>query len=372
MGDAFSPPVPTTTMLQDLGGQVFHAKAYGAIGNGTVDDTAAIQAAINAAKATGSGRVFLAAGSYKLTQTLTLGDGGGVFGISLVGAGANNTILQWVGATSGYAITVNKQAHFLLEGFSLVSTVGSGPSGIGVASTDGTEIHHGRFQDLLIQGFNNGLDLGQANNPVSRSLLSNCRFVQCASTGVSLINCQDVTFLAPEFNTCGFGVASVSSGANFAIFGGYSKGQTAGDVHIGSGGYCLIAGHHSAGSRRFLDASIGTSLCTIKLAGCIVEASTNADGISVQASGNFALTLESCKVFGDGTHHPVSVTAAAGTGNAAGSSLCMIGCGILDTVPFNNVSGTLQYMIAGCQQLGANFTVVGQFPNRVLPAWTSP
>lgn len=46
--------------------------AYGAVGNGTTDDTAAIQNAINAAQAAGGGVVFFPKGTYKISSTLTV------------------------------------------------------------------------------------------------------------------------------------------------------------------------------------------------------------------------------------------------------------------------------------------------------------
>ena len=47
----------------------FNVKAYGAIGNSTTDDTAAVQAAITACSAAGGGFVYFPAGTYALTPT---------------------------------------------------------------------------------------------------------------------------------------------------------------------------------------------------------------------------------------------------------------------------------------------------------------
>jgi hypothetical protein len=70
-------------------------KAYGALGNGKVDDTVAIQQAINAVNAKGGGTVFFPAGTYRLaiqpqrSQALIL------YGnIALVGEQYRNTILR--------------------------------------------------------------------------------------------------------------------------------------------------------------------------------------------------------------------------------------------------------------------------------------
>lgn len=55
------------------GGQVFNVKAFGAKGDGVTDDTAAIQAAIDAAGTNGyGGRVFFPAGRYMISATLTV------------------------------------------------------------------------------------------------------------------------------------------------------------------------------------------------------------------------------------------------------------------------------------------------------------
>jgi len=52
-------------------------KDFGAVGDGVADDTAAIQAAVNAAKAAGGGTVHIPAGTYVTTSTITI-DGSGV------------------------------------------------------------------------------------------------------------------------------------------------------------------------------------------------------------------------------------------------------------------------------------------------------
>ena len=64
-------------------------KDFGAVGDGTTDDTTAIQAAINSfattssASATGGGTVFFPAGKYRITSTLLIG-----WGVTLQGLGA--------------------------------------------------------------------------------------------------------------------------------------------------------------------------------------------------------------------------------------------------------------------------------------------
>jgi len=66
------PTVINASSIQDKGGQVFNVKAYGATGNGTTDDTAAIQAAINAANTAGGGTIYFPAATYLVAGALTI------------------------------------------------------------------------------------------------------------------------------------------------------------------------------------------------------------------------------------------------------------------------------------------------------------
>jgi hypothetical protein len=84
--------------------RIFNVKNYGAAGDGTTDDTAAINNAINAATVLG-GTVFFPPGSYRLATAATLnppGDAATVIlksNVQIVGSGRGATIL--VGAVSG-------------------------------------------------------------------------------------------------------------------------------------------------------------------------------------------------------------------------------------------------------------------------------
>lgn len=72
----------------DRGREVVSVKDFGAVGDGVADDTAAIQAAIDAAEAGGRGIVHCPAGVYKTTSTLTIQ----ASGVALVGSGPKATV----------------------------------------------------------------------------------------------------------------------------------------------------------------------------------------------------------------------------------------------------------------------------------------
>ncbi|MET0180441.1 MAG: glycosyl hydrolase family 28-related protein [Novosphingobium sp.] len=88
------------------GGGVFDVKAFGAKGDGIADDTAEIQAAIDAAHAAGGGTVYMGAGTYKVSGTSDKSDGAIrlLDDVTLQGAGMGETIIK-VRDNNPYAIT---------------------------------------------------------------------------------------------------------------------------------------------------------------------------------------------------------------------------------------------------------------------------
>lgn len=92
--------------LLDRGGALFNVKAYGASANGSTDDAASIQRAIDAAVSAGGGVVYFPAGRYLLKRTLTISRADL---ISLVGSGMGTNLL----VNSNLGISLGSTAAFL-------------------------------------------------------------------------------------------------------------------------------------------------------------------------------------------------------------------------------------------------------------------
>lgn len=102
--------------LVDRFSDVVNAKDFGAVGNGVADDTAAIQAAINA----GKGPVFLPNGVYLVSSEIVIKDGTGLIGENpfwkrrsgYVYSGDKNTVIKYVGTggTDSCVIRASKKA----------------------------------------------------------------------------------------------------------------------------------------------------------------------------------------------------------------------------------------------------------------------
>lgn len=115
---------------------VYNVKDYGAIGDGTADDTAAIQAAINAAQLANGGTVFVPAGLYKVTSTLTITSGRVVLqGVTRAG--------DWDLSASGLGSTIR-----------WYGTNGGGPVIQVQPVTNGGTISSGAIRNLTINGSN--------------------------------------------------------------------------------------------------------------------------------------------------------------------------------------------------------------------------
>jgi hypothetical protein len=108
----------TPRFLADRFGEVFNVADYGAIGNGIADDTAAIQAAINAAVAAGGGIVRFGANKvYRLnTSTGRLGDA--------VGRNDSNQMRHFlrIGRADSAAGSTNMMLYFDGQGATLHAT----------------------------------------------------------------------------------------------------------------------------------------------------------------------------------------------------------------------------------------------------------
>lgn len=235
-----SQAIKNATKLRDL----INVKDFGAVGNGIVDDTDAIQAAINEAAARGGGEVRFHAGQFRITSQLSvttsgirlIGEGGEAYTPEVRGteiawfgpSGSNQTMLffQFVDAcalegialdcrnVAGIAVQAQgvKLSRFMninLRNFTSIGFYGY------CGNLPGQWSSTNKFENFLFTSQNNGvvglwLD-GSAveNNDWFNNVFIN-GFIQVARTttesrAVLLDFCDSNTFIECDFNVFGAG-----------------------------------------------------------------------------------------------------------------------------------------------------------------------
>lgn len=93
----------TARTLEARFAEVFNVKDFGALGDGSTDDAAAIQAALDACEAAGGGRVYFPPGTYKADSQLVGGDG-----------------VEWIG-DGPHAVTLDLSASTATGAFILIA-----------------------------------------------------------------------------------------------------------------------------------------------------------------------------------------------------------------------------------------------------------
>jgi hypothetical protein len=351
---------PQIIPVTDKGGQYYNVKAYGAKGDGVTDDTAAVQAAIDAAY-TGvkGGIVWIPKGTYIISTTLMLGHATGQPSISMMGEGPLRSIFSWNGANTGTAATciqVSQSTNYKFCGFGLGNGTGSAGDTVGIwvttrTNAGGTVSYGCLYEQIGVQGFYTGMAFGDGsfNTACSEYQFNSC-FLNSNVIGANFITYNSLDFiwtmLSMSANTNGL---YSRSGGSVHVIGGSSSGNL-NDFNFGTGGVFCIENFRSENcTGRFLVAN--SDFVTIK--GCLVAGLTNSDGVAIECGDS--TTISGSSIGG-------SILASSGTNT-------LLGCGIADTVPLrpsiaNSITGG-SYTVLGCYRINSGGVNIGAFPNQI-------
>jgi hypothetical protein len=241
-----------TSKLQDT----VSVKDFGAVGDGVADDTAAIQAAINAAK--GTKQVFIPAGTYLITDSLLLYKGSNIYGVNTT-QGLASYASGCVGSKLLFTPSSQKDL-FLVQDLPSPAQSFKGKVSIGglwiIGNTIGGGTNsryclnlpiviYGNFYDLEVQYFQSGVNcVDTINNRFSNIRIANCTvscveysgsappttdvWNQCTFTdapiGVRLASGNAIRFIGCLIeNIANFGVDVAKECANIEWIGGYAE-----------------------------------------------------------------------------------------------------------------------------------------------------
>ena len=316
---------------------IYNVKDYGAKGDGSTDDTAAIQAAIAAAD-TAAGTVWFPNGNYKHTG-LVVGSGntsgnGRQSHVSLAGENIIQTVLSYDGSTSGTAVKFQTNKYGAIRNLTIKNAVAKGTttglSTTGPAGTAGTYSNGNLLEQVLIENFHYGWWTSSTGGGTSSEI---------TSIGLNLTNCDtgfynndfnglNFTFLQLSISNCTIGIDASTAGVH--VFGG-AAAQNATDFHFSNGGTNGVYDFRSETARQF----INNTNSSVSVVDCLAEPVKGATAIlsagmlelrNSTIKGDVALTA-ACQLIMTDTYVTSSAIIKANTSEGFGDNRYRIwGC----------------------------------------------
>ena len=248
--DEFVGPFPSWANVKTM---------YNAKGDGITDDTAALQAALNAVGTAGNSDViYLPAGMYKITATLKQT---AKKYVSFLGQDPATTKIRWAGPAGGWMFWANGVKY---SRWGRITWDGANTAGIGVAHKwdklnvpgyNATVIEHSDevFQDMKrgIVGGDQGSNYGWNDDTVS---IIRSKFIRNSEAGVSVesYNALNYWIWDSEFTDNARGATSAFCCGNFFVYRSVFRNSSIADIHIRATSHYSFRGNTSIGSNRFL------------------------------------------------------------------------------------------------------------------------
>jgi hypothetical protein len=222
--------------------------AYGAKGDGTTDDTTAIQSALDAAFGTAASPnginyyankvLYFPPGQYKTTSPLVMTRvlGGKVFGAGRLITTISNT-------TGGTVFATNSAAYCQFEGIQLQA---SGDAVVFDLNADGqngrTSLQSNSFRDMHFSDGAKGVQIGAGGFMGSENIFQNCYFQRHSVAGLITANANALqqTVIGGNFSGCGNAIW-MASGSVPVIHGVGFQQSTGYDIRSDYSAYDAIS-----------------------------------------------------------------------------------------------------------------------------------
>jgi hypothetical protein len=243
--------------------------AFGAVGDGVADDTAALQKAANSIV---SGTVlYFPAGTYRITDTLAIHLKQRPTGVMVIGHG-RDTKLVWDGPEGKPLIAESGITHGRYEGFLLD---GRGKATVGIYHDAGvfeTEVGH---RHMAFLNFTDAGILTEKNPATAEVIIENCLFDHC-KRGIAFLafNDYDYTIDGCEFRDCE--TAIQCSHGNTYVRNTHFSGSTNTDIWLNPEHGSTVRRCTSQGSKSFV--TFVNSVAPLTVQDCQVGGWTNPDG----------------------------------------------------------------------------------------------
>lgn len=225
---------------------------YNATGNGIADDTNALQQALNKLGSDNHSKVlYLPAGTYRITQTLTITSH---INVSVLGEDPSNTTIKWDGPQDGKMLYLNGVRY---SRFGRLTLDGSGKALIAVdQSWDGKTPNFDTGNEYVDQVFKDvgyGIQAGNLGHGAAESVVLRCQFLRNSKAGIITknFNALDWFIWYSTFKDCTVGVTNDPGAGNFHVFESLFLNSTEADVQIKNAQYFSIRNNFSLNSKAF-------------------------------------------------------------------------------------------------------------------------
>ena len=208
---------------------------YGATGNGTTDDTTAIQNALNdqrTARNNGWSVLYFPPGTYKISAELTAvrqDVNNDYFNTSIIGASPATTSLVWAGGSGGTMFGYDGYYCALRR----ITFNGNSTAGIGLLRTPNFSTYS-EISDCNFTNMTTGIQFSAnaGSDGIAEDLVKRCQFTNC-STGIytNNYNSLDEWIWYCLFQNCGYGV--LNNQGNYHVFNCVFLGDTIEDLELG-------------------------------------------------------------------------------------------------------------------------------------------
>ncbi len=250
------PPALGDEFIGPLAGWANAKADYGAVGDGQADDTAALQKAFDDLGTPGKPRVlYLPAGTYRITQTLTMKTR---LGISLLGEDPATTKIVWDGPPEGAMTWFNGVAY---SRWGRLTWDGAGKAKVAIDhGWEGKEPHagtHNEHADEVFQDVGFGIKGGSRGFMDAETAVLRCKFLRCSQAGVSIENFNALDWFLWHclFEDCRVGVTNTFGAGHYHVYKSVFRRSQVSDFTMGHLGYFSIRDNYSRDSQAFMIAS---------------------------------------------------------------------------------------------------------------------
>ena len=226
--------------------------AYGAVGDGVVDDTDALQRGLDKLSSEGPVKtLFFPSGVYRITKTLRLHN---TIYVSVIGEDPDNTIIRWTGPGRGVMIHIDAVAY---SRFNRLTWDGQNQAEVAVDQAKSNSLPHfdtgNEYAEDIFKDVGYGIRAGNLNIGAAETSVVRSRFIRNSKAGIITrnFNALDWWVWYSYFEDCGVGVTNDPGAGNFNVYNSVFKRSRLADIRIENTSFYSIRNNYSINSKVF-------------------------------------------------------------------------------------------------------------------------